>query len=342
MREEILLSIIIPCYNVEQYVKECVESLLCIKEERIEFIFVDDGSKDSTYRILTSYNDLRMKVYSKTNQGPSSARNLGIKKARGKYIMFVDSDDYIYSKQVEKIFVYLEEKFDMLCFKYTRSCIEDYGKNSLEKIAAARVRRGLLNIDEKFMINLMKQQYQFHGPCVKCYYRKIIVDNNLTFPENLRWGEDICFNLSYMLCINDVYLVPLVIYYYRQNNYSLINSFHINKGKQMDILVREMKKYINTSELTEAFQYFAARQFLYILQEDLCNIYNKDTYKSRKEKAWKYLNVNSYFNKAVSDCSLKKMGKKPAILIWLVRKRQFAILCILFYLKQNTKAKKMN
>ena len=89
------LSIIVPVYNVEKYINECIKSLLELTIDNFEIIVVDDGSKDKSISIVKSFNDNRIKIIYKKNGGLSSARNAGLKEAIGEYVAFVDSDDYI-------------------------------------------------------------------------------------------------------------------------------------------------------------------------------------------------------------------------------------------------------
>src|SRR5690625_5303877 len=97
---EVKVSVIIPVYNVEQYISECVISLL--KQDLLdsEFIFINDGSLDSSIEILKQYSDHRIRIVNQCNSGLSAARNTGIKESKGKYILFLDSDDYLMKNNV--------------------------------------------------------------------------------------------------------------------------------------------------------------------------------------------------------------------------------------------------
>ena len=97
MEDNVLVSVIVPVYNVEKYLNRCVDSLVQQTYHNLEIIMVDDGSKDNSGRIcdLLAKQDKRIKVIHKLNGGLASARNAGIKKANGQYILFVDSDDWI-------------------------------------------------------------------------------------------------------------------------------------------------------------------------------------------------------------------------------------------------------
>ena len=112
MQEEVKISIIIPVYNVEKYLHECLDSIINQTFKDLEIICVDDGSTDKSSEILEEYEqkDKRFTVISQPNKGVSAARNRGMQQAKGKYIMFVDSDDYIASNACELIYNSAEEK----------------------------------------------------------------------------------------------------------------------------------------------------------------------------------------------------------------------------------------
>lgn len=100
-----ILSYIVPVYNTAVWLKECADSLLSHAGNNVEFIFIDDGSTDESPKILDEYagSDNRIKVIRQKNMGLSASRNIGLKSARGKYVLFIDSDDYIDSKSVQRM-----------------------------------------------------------------------------------------------------------------------------------------------------------------------------------------------------------------------------------------------
>ena len=105
------LSVIIPVYNVENYLRECLDSIINQTVKDIEIICVDDGSTDSSPDILKEYQnkDSRIRIITKENGGQASARNLGIKEAQGEYIVFIDSDDFIESEMLENLLFKVSE-----------------------------------------------------------------------------------------------------------------------------------------------------------------------------------------------------------------------------------------
>ena len=103
--EKIKISVIIPIYNVEKYIRECIESILNQTFRNIEVIAVNDGSKDNSIKIVEEYlSDRRLKIINKENGGAPSARNIGMKTARGKYVYFIDSDDFIEKDVLEILY----------------------------------------------------------------------------------------------------------------------------------------------------------------------------------------------------------------------------------------------
>ena len=130
------VSIVVPIYNVEQYLAECVDSLIIQTYGKIEIILVDDGSTDNSGKIADEYGmkDLRIKVIHKKNGGLSDARNAGIVVARGEYIMFVDSDDYVDSRFVETALSAAQDhSADIVSFKFTAVYEDGSAKESSAK-----------------------------------------------------------------------------------------------------------------------------------------------------------------------------------------------------------------
>ena len=110
------ISIIVPIYNAEKYLKTCVDSLINQTKKELEFILVNDGSTDASEKIIKSYSDKRIKYYKNKKQGIGKTRNFGNNKAKGKYIMFLDSDDYIKENLIEELVKKLEKDKSDLCY----------------------------------------------------------------------------------------------------------------------------------------------------------------------------------------------------------------------------------
>ena len=191
------LSVIIPAYNVEKYVSECLDSVLTTKKD-IEVIIIDDGSKDRTLSICEDYckKDCRVAVYTKSNGGVSSARNYGIEKASGDYIIFVDSDDV------------LLENWDTLLLFLSGDDIYYFDSNIREMIDKNMMLRYLSGVnDENICIA---------GSVLKAFKRSFILVHDLKFREDLINGEDMFFNMEAILLSESYKIIHFQYYFWRQ------------------------------------------------------------------------------------------------------------------------------
>ena len=176
------ISIIIPAYNAEKYIDKCLDSLINQTKKEIEIIIVNDGSKDKTEEIIKSYTDSRIKYYKNTNKGIGYTRNYGIEKSTGKYLMFLDSDDYYEKNACELFFKEAEkEKLDIVVCDYYKvysNGIKEEFKIGDFEASSLKENNKLLNI-----INL--------GPCNKIY-KASIIKNKIKFLEDSKY-EDTTF-----------------------------------------------------------------------------------------------------------------------------------------------------
>ena len=174
------ISIVVPIYNAEKYIKKCVDSLLNQTKEKIELILINDGSTDSTEEIIKEYKDERIKYFKNKNQGIGMTRNFGIDKAKGKYIMFIDSDDYIEKDACEKLFEKAENsKLDLVICNFYK--VYDNGEH--EDIILPSFKNTTLKETPSLIrtINL--------SPWNKLYRTSLIKNNNMRFVENLKYED---------------------------------------------------------------------------------------------------------------------------------------------------------
>ncbi len=174
------ISIIVPIYNAEKFVNKCVDSLLRQTKEEIELILINDGSTDNTDKILREYKDKRIKYFKNKNQGIGKTRNFGIDKAKGKYLMFIDSDDYIEKDTCEKLFNKAENsKLDLVICNFYKI----YDNGEVEDIILPSFKNTTLKETPSLIrtINL--------SPWNKLYKTSLIKDNNIRFIENLKYED---------------------------------------------------------------------------------------------------------------------------------------------------------
>ncbi|MFC0344180.1 glycosyltransferase family 2 protein [Epilithonimonas hispanica] len=222
MSKQPKISIIIPVYNAEKYLTECLQSVQFQSFTDFEVLLVNDGSTDRSGKICEEFveKDSRFKVFHKENGGVSSARNLGIKNASGEFICFIDSDDYI-KENFFKDFKFETNSADLFVQGYH---IKIENQQFLERsIIHANLKSNDIG---SILCNLEIKTNIIETPWSKLFKTNIIHDNNLLFNERLHNGEDHLFVLSYFKYINSIYLSNSNNYIYNRadNPDSLINQ----------------------------------------------------------------------------------------------------------------------
>ena len=218
------ISIIIPVYNVERYLRECLDSAVNQTFEDIEIICINDGSSDGSLNILKEYQELddRIKICNQDNQGPGAARNFGIKESKAKYIYFLDSDDYLELNALEKLYNVCEEKsLDFAFFKLLN--FNDKTGRSFEtkyyNMAFLKDRIGDKVFSYKDLYECVFRLVV--SPPAKLYRRDLIVD--LDFPEGVIF-EDNAFFIKSLFKAKRIYFLDEFLYNRRRRNDSLTSS----------------------------------------------------------------------------------------------------------------------
>ena len=211
------ISFIVPVYNVENYLHECANSIIRQLTSECELILVDDGSKDQSGIIcdeMAAKHDNVMVIH-KENGGLSSARNAGLQVARGEYIAFVDSDDRIAVGSVEKMLAWIEEGGADLCFLEAIKFYPDGGEELLEEqIERAQV----YSKSREDALEYLSSRSKFPGSaCTKLLRRSFLESNNLRFPSDRRYSEDLGFCLDCMMKARSFDTINMPYYEYRQN-----------------------------------------------------------------------------------------------------------------------------
>lgn len=222
---ENLVTVIIPVYNSEKYLKKCIESVIEQKYKRLEIIIIDDGSTDKSAEICEEYleKDSRIKFIHQDNKGVSSARNAGIKIATGKYICFIDSDDYVDAEYISDMLRNLEQSnADLsICTLSVEYALGKWKKIEIEKV-------GLLNKEEG-LISLFSRQGMSGGPYCKLYKTEILHRYGICFNENIKMCEDNLFCYEYIRRCNKIWCFSEALYFYCYNPNSASNKAYIPK-----------------------------------------------------------------------------------------------------------------
>ena len=211
------ISIIVPCYNNEIYVEKCLASIARQTFQNFEVIIVNDGSKDDSKRIIENFikTDHRFKLINQTNQGVSSARNKGLELAQGKYVCFVDADDYVDSRYLECLIQPL-----LNCNSDLSICSVIHESIDNKIIYIDELKRQTLSNRET--ANLKKIVWGY--ACNKLFKLKIIKENNITFNPKIKFAEDELFYLTYLFKIQKVSFVENALYHYVRQSKSATND----------------------------------------------------------------------------------------------------------------------
>ena len=247
------ISVIVPCYNVEEYLEECLDSIINQTFKDMEIICINDGSTDNTLNILNSYaeRDSRIKIISQSNQGLSAARNTGLKNVTGEYVAFIDSDDYFELTAFEETLKVIEEKsLDLLIFK-----LINFDDKTLEKEEWDYFEmKCIMDIigDNTFTQDDIGEK--FYYMCVtapgKLYKYELIKD--MEFPLGLIF-EDEPFFVEVMFRAKCAYIYDKHLYYRRIRSDSITQSY---TGK----FYQKIKIFNMINDITKDYGYFEKYQ----------------------------------------------------------------------------------
>lgn len=319
--KNILLSIIIPVYNVEKYIQKCIISLLSQLDDCIEIIIVDDCSQDNSIKICESlvkgYRNIKI-IKQEVNRGVSDTRNIGIEIAKGKYCWFIDSDDYIVHESLEKIVNLLKDtNDDLIIFNHSR--IDETGKQ-IYKSDLMNKKIKICNSEDRieFICKYLKNNYGFElwG---KIFSLDIIKQNKIKFePYKEVFAEDICFLLYYINYCKNINIKSDRYYCYLIRENSLMRE---KKSLKVNEMINLSYKLYNINRDNKMNKYISLIMFR-LLQIELRNV-NKNIalnyiYEiSNKEFALK-VTSNIFDN---IKLRIKLFGKRSALNQIIIAKR---------------------
>lgn len=218
--KEPLISIIVPVYNAEQYLNKCVDSIVNQTYTNLEIILIDDGSPDNCGAICDEWakKDSRIKVIHKPNGGLSSARNAGLDLAKGDYLTFIDSDDYVEADMVFSVVNAIKNsEVEIVLIREKQVNL----KGETTKIVGDTPTNTTFYKEKDFLVELILGK-QINGACDKFYKRELV--NDLRFEEGKHHGEDMLFNVRYLDCVNRVGYVDYIKYSYVANEDSVTHA----------------------------------------------------------------------------------------------------------------------
>lgn len=244
-----VLSIVIPVYNAEKYVDRLLNDFVKQSLEKVEIILIDDGSKDNSLGICNEYakKSESVVVFHQENQGASAARNRGIALAKGKYIVFVDSDDRISESYVKNVCSICEqEQADLIQF-------DSYIKKS-EEISERKVKleEGYARLED-YYYHVLNQEV--NEPWDKAYKAEIIHAHNICFDTKMTIGEDVSLTLDFLRYVKTVYVHHCANYYYERNDAGICVNAKLKHLDDMELLYQNMKFFVEQMNLNEKLEY---------------------------------------------------------------------------------------
>jgi len=312
------ISIIVAVYNVEKYLPECLDSILTQTFTDFELLLIDDGSPDTSGKICDEYaeKDNRIKVFHKENGGVSRARNLGLDNANGKWITFVDSDDWIENTYLQHLMEDDDEDVELIL---------EGRKLRNEKSEILEYMYMMPSKNEKFTKNNFGGFYEKYlhswycrSACGKLFLLKNIKKYNIKFNEELSYGEDSIFFLVYLRNINSFSINKYDEYNYikRKKEYSLSKTNFIEgKEKFYKILQNEYQYIIDSYKLSPKI---LTRQIFIEYRASLFNLYRGKN-QNRKER----LKQISYIFRKLKDYGYNYSEiverKREKVVVWLYK-----------------------
>jgi glycosyltransferase involved in cell wall biosynthesis len=230
-----LVSVIVPVYNAEMFLPRCIDSILEQSYQNFELILINDGSIDGSGLVCDSYAsiDVRIKVCHQNNAGPSVARNVGIDNSIGKYLMFVDADDFVDQDIILALLNVLETDDAGLSICTYRSRIFN---DKMEQTASSfEIEQEIVSVERllglKSTQSVRSRTYIIGSIWGRLYRSAVINASNLRFNTNLTRYEDVLFNVSYLSCISRIHLLNRSLYNYcvHCTHLSLSDTIPINK-----------------------------------------------------------------------------------------------------------------
>lgn len=294
-------SVIIPVYNVESFLRECVECVLAQSFMDTEIILVDDGSTDSSPAICREYADryTNVAVVTKTNGGLSSARNAGIQYASGDYVLFLDSDDYWSHGDVLSALAKIAvDAPDLICFGY-REYVDKIGDNGIGIDFSAYQSR--VESENDVLRAMLCSGVYVSSACCKAVKLDVIKKNSLYFREGIT-SEDIDWSARLLKCVGSIAVYPESFYCYRQRRESIVHNIRYENLEILsDNIIRcvELGEDIAPGEFRELYFNYVSYQFITFLKVSfLCEDDSRTKILLKKLKAYSWL-LNYHLNQKV-------------------------------------------
>ena len=256
----VLFSVIVPVYNVESYLKQCIDSILAQTYRNFELILVDDGSQDSSGTICDEYavRDSRIIVIHKENQGQLSARRIGLNISSGKFVCFIDSDDQVRANLLQKVAAVITNfSVDVITFNWAK--IDMYGNILCKEISIFTEGK----VDKEKYFKKILSSAALNSLCKKIFRRTLFdLDTDYSGYYKVQNGEDLLQTIAIMYRANSFFYIDEALYMYRMNPESITHRYMENEYKILDVVRPALYKcmvdlgYDSAENKCAFFQYY--------------------------------------------------------------------------------------
>ena len=339
LSNKIKVSFVVPVYNVEKYLDECIESLVSQEEKDIEIILINDGSTDGSEEICKAYaaKDMRIKYIYQKNQGVSIARNRGMENSTGTWICFVDGDDKISPSFMNELQSKIEKSADIIFFDSSEKTNVDFSKNK-----AVKAEKIFLNQDFSMMqrctLNRFLSNYYFCPTWGKLFNRDFIKTYNLHYIPGVKKSQDVLFSLQSYIYARSCIYVPKELYYYNVNAESVSRRYIPDiLDSQLDLINRYysiIEESRCSNILKEDMKVTITRLFMAALQVNICHPNNPLNYGTRK-KQFKEMKKKLEYSEALAYADMSMCRKSERILQKFIKMNWFGLINILFKIRST-------
>lgn len=336
MKKNKKISVIIPVCNGEKFLNRCLDSLINQTYRNFEIIIIDDGSTDKTREIIQEYinSDSRIIVITKKNSGVSDSRNLGIAKATGDYITFVDADDWLEKNTLESMNELLEEKYDVIRYNYFKNYNNGIQKENKYEIELSNRKLTKVEVQKQILPQILSGEMPAYVWLL--LIRKDVIDKTEKFNTTLSMMEDTVFYINLFTNIENMYISNENLYHYYYDLNSASHSFK-NAMRNLDnvILVNKIEsKVIYDNDLDVEKNTVILNTAHANIIEDTCFIIFKNyAISETKEKIYKICNnVDVY--KILQKANIELIPIHRRIGINLIKKRKINLLMLYYKIRK--------
>ena len=344
------ISVIIPVYRVEEtYLQECLHSALHQTLQEIEILLVDDGAPENIQRIISHFAriDARIRILRQEHAGASAARNTGIKAASGKYITFLDSDDYIAKDNLETVFSFAEENELEVAVWGTYKCYQDRREEYMPFIETIP----LLNERQKrdLMLKTMAGDLKIYGKlctpwgsgacCAKLYQREYLRREAIVYPVGVVRSEDVNFNIRAFDKADRIGYLHRFFYYYRQLAESATYRYRDGGISLFEDALRALRQFLDQTKKPELFYQVYYMRCIYFLlagmDMDYLHPENKKPLFVRLSELKKKMGSDPFAD-AASRIDLQYLTLAKRIPFILTKYRMASLLSLFYTVYKNT------